>query len=269
MRIISTFTDYYDSVQGLGIDKSCVFKREESQKHVAGLTPVIQFMIKQIYSARFHVSEKLDWNNKNMMTLRRFVIGYCGTLIRVYKFKHYRESEIIEEKFIYHPDKAFEYFKKYQSLYSTYSNLAKTYYKKEMMKCKSTPQSIEIATRPISTELGDFFQDLQAPLFVYPAGDCPSYNYENTPRRGGYRPMEQIEIFRNPKLKDMEFFACKDPFTCYQNIYQYLSGVLTQRDDIETPMTEKDKVNQHGFDQKYGFRTRPGSKKKRKKKKNR
>ena len=43
-----------------------------------------------------------------------------------------------------------------------------------------------------------------------------------------------------------------------------MSGVLGTKESTVTPMTEIEKVNQHGFDQTYGFRTRPGSKKKRK-----
>ena len=49
-----------------------------------------------------------------------------------------------------------------------------------------------------------------------------------------------------------------DTYTAFQEIQMYISGVLgTNEDGHDTNQTEKEKVRQHGFDPKYGFRTRP------------
>ena len=48
-----------------------------------------------------------------------------------------------------------------------------------------------------------------------------------------------------------------------QRRYQYLSGVLGDvRERDGTAMTEREQVRRHGFDERYGFRTRPGGGKK-------
>ena len=48
-----------------------------------------------------------------------------------------------------------------------------------------------------------------------------------------------------------------DPFTAYQEIDMWISGTLSYPQNFMVDIEDKYKVLEHGFDPKYGFRTRP------------
>lgn len=64
----------------------------------------------------------------------------------------------------------------------------------------------------------------------------------------------------NGTLKQYEFYRVMDAFQTYQEIDMYVSGTLTTPDAPMIELTEKDRVQQHGFD-KYSFRHKPQVKK--------
>ena len=69
--------------------------------------------------------------------------------------------------------------------------------------------------------------------------------------------------FLNPCLIDYKFGKVKDAPTTFQDIYQYLSGVIgnTERDTVN--ISDKFRIAARGFD-KWSFRRMPGGKKRRK-----
>ena len=65
------------------------------------------------------------------------------------------------------------------------------------------------------------------------------------------------EIVFNGKLSDYQFYKVFDPYTCYQELDTWLSGVLAYPQNIMIEVGNESKIEKHGFDSKYGFRTRP------------
>jgi hypothetical protein len=61
-------------------------------------------------------------------------------------------------------------------------------------------------------------------------------------------------------LKDMGLSKFIDAPTLYQTLDVFVSNVLINDDMPETPMTEQQKMDQHGFTHKYSFRKEPGKK---------
>jgi hypothetical protein len=53
-------------------------------------------------------------------------------------------------------------------------------------------------------------------------------------------------------LKDIEFQRVLDPFTAYQELDQWISGVLGQNPEPDE-VSDKVKIQQHGFDS-WSFR---------------
>jgi len=69
--------------------------------------------------------------------------------------------------------------------------------------------------------------------------------------------------FANPILGELGFATVKDPYTCFQEIYQYLSNELAQQNDPPQDISDEDMAAMKGFD-KWSFRTPPGTKPNRK-----
>lgn len=66
---------------------------------------------------------------------------------------------------------------------------------------------------------------------------------------------EEIDI--NPNLSQLSFQKQFDPYSAYQEIEMWIGGVLTNN-EIISEISDKDKINQHGFD-KWSFRKQPSN----------
>lgn len=91
--------------------------------------------------------------------------------------------------------------------------------------------------------LNKFFHDYQVPIFLI---------RESTERN-------KQRIVLNPSLKDFKFQTIKDTYTAYQDIFQYVSGVLNSRENDTVEISDRDKIHKHGFD-KWSFRKMPKKK---------
>jgi hypothetical protein len=67
----------------------------------------------------------------------------------------------------------------------------------------------------------------------------------------------KITVSLWPILKDYKFFKVKDTFTAFQEISMYQFGVLGCTEKDICVVSDKDRLDQRGFDPKYGFRKRP------------
>ncbi|HNC58681.1 MAG TPA: hypothetical protein PLP33_24860 [Leptospiraceae bacterium] len=61
-------------------------------------------------------------------------------------------------------------------------------------------------------------------------------------------------LILNPNLKDLAFFKVKDPYTTFQEISMFVSGVLGNKEDKTLNISDSDKILQLGFDTKTSFR---------------
>ena len=66
-----------------------------------------------------------------------------------------------------------------------------------------------------------------------------------------------FEIELNCELKKFEFYKVLDSFTIWQELSMYIDGTLTSPGNYTIEIADKYKIESHGFDTKYGFRTRP------------
>ena len=101
-----------------------------------------------------------------------------------------------------------------------------------------------------------WFREFHSPIFALtspPVNDTYWWRQEF-----GFKN-DDSKLYINPKLKDYHFAKVMDPYTTFQEIQMYVSGVLgVSKDGTEFPATEKEKVAQHGMN-KWSFR-RPPSK---------
>jgi hypothetical protein len=70
----------------------------------------------------------------------------------------------------------------------------------------------------------------------------------------------------NPNLSAFEFWKVKDPFSAFQEIQQYISGVIGTGGNEPVVTSDTYKIMAAGFDLKTSFRKDPGKPKPRKQK---
>lgn len=65
-------------------------------------------------------------------------------------------------------------------------------------------------------------------------------------------------LIANPCLRQLQMERIMDPFTCWQAVENTVDGVCARPGNPMAGLTDDDIRDKHGFDPKYGFRTRPG-----------
>jgi hypothetical protein len=252
MYIISKYKDYYDGAVGMGIDKTIVYERKLN----AISTPT-------------HIDDKLsdksDWRRHSFVSSYSsyhdipnghyntylIVIGFCGKL--------YPAIKTITEKILNHSD--WDKTKIVDIMYD--HDEIKTFMDKHQHKeyywsknTKTDAQKFdEYVQRLNEIDSAQWHREINSPIFVWgfpPVDD--TYLWEC---KYGIERNKGINFFVNPILKDYKFAKVFDPYTAFQEVQMYVSGVLgVNRDGTEFPATEKQKVAQHGMD-KWSFRKPP------------
>ena len=64
-------------------------------------------------------------------------------------------------------------------------------------------------------------------------------------------------VIIDARLNAFQFQKVKDPYTAYMELDSFISGTFGKSCGDIVQISDKDKVHKHGFDPKYGFRTRP------------
>lgn len=231
MLIVSKYKDYYDSAVGMGVDKSIVYERKEEDIHDKYFYFYEELGYKQKYSGISGIYEGIlrsfstgyGWYDNDFDSMVR-VIGFCGKLYPFFEFiEKEKDSEGLITKtseFVFDRDKIIDRLK------------LKKGRKAELI----NEWDLLVGKDPI-----EIHRKFNTPVFIHKHG-----------RRN------DVQLTINPVLKDYKFVRVFDPYTAFQEIQMFISGVLSTGDDVDQiKMNEKDKVNQHGFDEKYGFRTRP------------
>lgn len=248
MRIISKYKDYYDSVQSMGIDKSVVYQRF-NRKSTFLKPPNFDKVINELYLKPFgsiiYDKSKYTWGAKDVYLSQFFLIGFCGKLYLGYNFKHNQDN-----KTLYSANSVLEFINQIK----TKHNQKELFFNIDYH-IGHGPSNHEIQETfnqsLLKQEYNDWFHHFKSPVFMMVLDEDKKGKLRN----------EECTITINPKLKDLDFFRIKDAFSCYQSIEQYITGVLANTEITGSNMTNQEKIESHGFDMKYGFRTRPKDKK--------
>lgn len=240
MHIISKFKDYYDSAVGMGIDKSIIYERHDKEisNKDYDFAAEINGKPKNIWH-RSSFDFETDHPKKDKTGASEIVIGFCGKLYPAIRFSTLlkrKEFSMVDEydvEFVFDKEEAIE---------------------KLDLKNRKPRYSWGSHKKPI-----DIFNDnwnkvaTFDPIETHRKFNTPIFVWEKD---------HKCDLIINPRLKEFMFARVFDPYTAFQEVQMYISGVLgVGSDGSDIVMTEKQKVQQHGFDAKYGFRTRPKKKK--------
>lgn len=225
MRIIAKKSDYYDAIMKTGMDREVVYVRETKQVELDkkfGLD----------YLSSRHVGYS-DGVNRGSHSVHLCFLGYCGYVFKVYIVEH-KPRDLFYKRVFYN----YEEFKGYM-LESGFGS------KYDFSTSRWWPGSYQKFDEQNTKPLIELFHQHNTPLFLISS--------EN-------RDGKKQKLTLGPILKDLEFQRQKDPYTAYQDIFQYVAGHLNRPENTMVKISDKDKIHKHGFD-KWSFRKMPTKKK--------
>jgi hypothetical protein len=262
MKIISNFSDYYDSIQKYHDDSGILYFRKE-----ISLTKELPQLANQIidrYSKFFKITRptkhsgsypyystgwrfkdnrnnriSVDWvrgNNSYQHYQVKYLIIFCGKLYPIVRFKTISPDPacVANYLYLYTANEFFEFIDK---------------------------QDIQLNTSSDKTVIDTFFsvsgsehdvdfliENKITNIVLKVKEDAPTIFQDS---------YKTYEVLLNPKLSDYSFYKVLDAYSCYQELDMWLSSRLAYPQNIMIEVDDKSKVEKHGFDTKYGFRTRP------------
>lgn len=257
MRIVSKYKDYYDGIQSFGMDSKLVYERFENLVGIVKFKNYEQFEsgLWESYLTVQHINI-LDEKYKDYRIKTEFIlIGFCGKLFPCFSFLHINKEEEIKRVSTYSTDATLEYIQKIKDNFGKIEFIEEYY-----QGCNPTKDELDKYFSHIvyQQNYSQWFQEIEAPIFMLTENPELRYDIE---QRKWLNKDDLIYFKKNPKLETYQFYKVKDSYSAFQDLSQFLGGILTKREKIESKLTDKEKVNQHGFDLKYGFRTRPNKNK--------
>lgn len=259
MKIIKYFNDYYDSAIGIdGIDETCIYDRKaflDADKYIFTKNRKLFEVPSDSWKDEpFRTPNRKSQNKIGLYSIVPFIVGFCGKTYVGYVFRYYTgfgsEDKIkiaygydeflstapIKDKYVYNHAKTGELF----------------VYKDEL---KGIKRFMDMFHEKDHSEL---FVKNDVPTFVYDFGtelsSLPldkSIEYVN--KYGRTAPSGECFIY-NPCLNDYQFYKVFNSAHAFQEIQMYKQGVLGAKEKESAPLSDKEKILQHGFDTVWSFR---------------
>lgn len=249
MRIISKFSDYYDSVQKFGQDLSVVYLRQEESlepkkfRYFKDLLPVFQ--------------SHYEYSNGKTLSYIPFIVlvndrSYVGFRLS------YKKDGMIDEvsEYCYDEASCVEFLRKNSvEQFKAYTEKKKgwrSYYYRNSFN---------------ETAVSEFFKtkipgvqqiciENSAPIVMIGKKGFYTKEYDNHTDH-----TRDFIVIKNPCLKTVEFYKALDTNSTFQEIESFMSGVLPSNTPNMATISEKNKIIKHGFDYKLSFRKAPTKKK--------
>ena len=240
MRIISSFHDYYDSVQSQGQDLKLIYLREEKE--------VVNYPF-EIYLTSHSNYFRHDKFGAEMYSR---IVGFCGQIYPIIVMLYGKTSNklgsklssIINQKNCYTIDEVIDFVKNIPSKHIRDEFFAK---RKRVWGHYFNIKNVHRFLEDIKTEnrYEKVFHDHNSPIFLT---NCNKHTGLFDVKHFG-----TVTIF-NPCLKDIEFYKVFDPYRAFQEIAMYLGGVLGMGNPPVPSVSNDDLIEAKGFDLKKSFR---------------
>jgi len=226
MLIASKFHDYYDSAMGLGIDKTVVYDRM-TQKFPSP-NKINEKSLNDLFDKLPPSRERSGWWIEGRILL------VCGEAIPLIQIRHRTNDK---PNNFYSADKAIDFIRAKNIGTSMYWSLWRDH-------CVDSIKGIE-----------NFFKnrEFSGLTKLHHIHKCPVILcYDET--------RDKNSITLNPNLKELGYQTQKDPYTLFQNIYMFISGVLGTPAKEPKPVSDEIIAANHGHDGEYSFKNLPGKK---------
>lgn len=249
MRIFSKFHDYYDVARGYGIDPLIIYKRDTiKDKHCPDYDiPIIQSFFEKDFE---------DKQYKNFKIGGAFIVLFCGDVIPGIKL--WLRGKVFDEELDIFPDVPVHIYSIEQMDAFFEKNATKDGYQAYITGKKDSKLTNYYWTRIKIQNLRiaaiEFFnQTLKTDkriIDIHFKTGSPVIHIDAAP----YPRRYEIEVaIRNPCLKELEFFKIFDPYTCFQELSMFISGVMGGTAPPMVEISNDMRIAKHGFD-KWSFR---------------
>lgn len=245
MRIISQFHDYYDSVMTHGADDTCIFKRTPREMALKNMPDsVVEVFNEGKYIGLQASVKKTDYTITGVVVLFGGLV-YRGARVIKSTFKKIGVNDM-EDQVFYTIDSLNDYLTSngvFLEKIHSMSFGARVFNWARPLSKQVYKNFERFLGRQGTNELYQFCLENQIPLATY---EC-STRYD----------LRNPHFCINGSLKRFNFVKVKDPYTAYQELDMYISGVMNSYSP-EMPKEEiadEDRLFAHGFDQ-YSFRKR-------------
>ncbi len=250
MQIYSPFKDYYDSLLSLGQDPLVTYHRTSEEHAINYHTTYGERRYPpQVPDEVCKLGEMLNVFGRHK-EIELALIGFCGKL---YLGFHWPETGGYRPYQVTVPERNTRWYYDVEAIKQTFPELHEP-------NVKLVAEASNLHVRHWWSGLSD----QHVPRIIYER--LRRYNEQNLDEL--FRETVQAPIFLlterryvvNPKLSDKQFFRVVDAPSAFQQLEAYLSNVFLGQYPLPAPLTEKQQVTRYGFDETYGFRTRPGQK---------
>jgi hypothetical protein len=228
MRIISSYHDYYDSALAFGHDPNVTYIRE---------TVEIPFNFES--GERFPSFERSNsdgFNSSNLAAVPTFV-GFCGKVRTCFVVSYFLNDSISSARWktFYDVDTLTAFLLKFEDTEFNDRFLRKdAYYWSTFASANCT----KFLTQDFTSRFSGLFTQHSVPVFK----------------------IDKTGLTLNPKLREIEFQKVMDPYTAFQEIDMFISGVLGVPTRVTLDISDKMMLQKKGFD-KTSFKTlSPGKK---------
>ncbi|MCP4392669.1 MAG: hypothetical protein GY804_00085 [Alphaproteobacteria bacterium] len=250
MHIISKFKDYYDIGLSEGHDKTIVYKRfTEEETH-----QISRFRPKNTKPVRFEKETTVMMHSLGF-DYQWIVVGFCGKIFQCLK---------LERGFVIHDGKKnvnkIKTFCCYKPEHVT--KVFRTHATKEELKSfLSKPRSVWRESLRLSSVQNRFYNwnnDRHSDVFI--KMNTPIFVVDRVETKFRH---DLIRIRSNVMLDYYQFYQVFCPYTTFQEISMFISGVLGMGEPDMIEISDECKRDSKGFNEK-SFKTRPNTKPNRK-----
>ncbi len=266
MRIISKKPDYYDSAQGYGIDKTLVYVRNLHELGEKEIPEELDKLAKELGWWEYNRDERIFHSHTPDVQAEGFKVLFCGILYRGIKltFRNLRPNlatmECAEE-FCYNTPAV---LKAIQSRYKKPDQIIKPLFERDSGYWWNNGHLNRTPNMSAADVLDVVFQvgHIDRGLYDFSVKNrMPVVSLFQS-----RRVSEKNIITLNPVLKELKFFKVIDPYRAFQELSMFIGGVLPRQPNVTDAISDKVMAAKKGFDD-WSFKTRPGTKKPRRKKK--
>lgn len=249
MRIISKFRDYYDCIQSVGYDPDLCYIRKS------------EILEEKVFTSR-RINGDQIFGYPTIAEFKFFIIGFCGNIFQGVEIsspnnniKHlcYSIDDVDKVVNLINNKVLTNHYYYGKNKYKYYVDRFDSFLRKNMIKFFSS----EYLQDPQSTERLHYYKEMNVKNInnlkqVFTDKEVPCFVVYHEPHR------EQI-LELNPCLSDYGFQKVKDPYTAYQEIAQYISGVIGIKSPETIDISDEDKLWEKGFDN-WSFKKLPTKK---------